>query len=122
MLRDNRAETVRRGSRVAPLRCTSVGATNRSYVTMHDTGLPGSPNTALPAHTPRIVGLPGLSETPCTRTPGSPRLSITCAVMSRLLTELPAERITTSFSLRAFSATAFKDSYTSGTSPARHGR
>ena len=30
---------------------------------MHETGLPGKPNTALPSHTARIVGLPGLSET-----------------------------------------------------------
>src|SRR5258708_8094819 len=102
MLRVSRAVTIRRGGDAAPLKYARVGATNRSYVTMHDTGLPGRPNTALSAHTARMVGLPGLSDTPWTRTPGCPKLSTTCAVMSRALTELPADRISTSLSARAW--------------------
>src|SRR5216683_1369399 len=121
MLRVKRAVTTRLGGAAAPLRYARVGATNRSYVTMHDTGLPGRPNTALSPHTARMVGLPGFNDTPWTSTPGLPRLSTTCAVMSRALTELPADRMRTSFSDRAFCAAVSRAEYSSGNTPARTG-
>ena len=69
-----------------------VGRTSSPKTTIADTGFPGRPKAGLPSITPTMVGLPGFSEMPCTSTPGLPRLSITDAVMSRLLTELPAEK------------------------------
>ena len=68
-----------------------------------------------------MVGLPGLNEMPWTSTPGSPRLAKTRAVMSRALTELPAEK--TSMSERASPSTAAArcSSKSSGTSPALTG-
>ena len=51
------------------------------------TGLPGSPITALPPQTARIVGLPGRTFTPCTRTPGGPNSAMVRAVRSRALTD-----------------------------------
>ena len=121
MLRVSRAVTLVRGGDAAPDRRASVGATNRSYVTMHETGLPGKPNTGFPSHTARIVGLPGLSDTPWTSTPGSPRPSTTWAVMSRALTELPADRMTTSFAASAVRAADSSAAYSSGKMPARQG-
>ena len=63
---------------------------------MVDTGLPGRPKIGLPPAAARIVGLPGWIDTPWTSTPGRPSSPITCAVMSRVLTELPAEMISMS--------------------------
>ena len=37
-------------------------------------GCPGSPNAGLPSTSAMMVGLPGLTEIPCTRTPGRPKL------------------------------------------------
>ena len=68
-----------------------------------------------------MVGLPGFRDTPWTSTPGSPRLWMTCAVMSRVLTELPAERISTSLFARASEAADCKTEKSSGKMPARHG-
>ena len=39
-----------------------------------DVGNPGSTTIGLPSATPRHSGLPGLSATPCTITPGAPRV------------------------------------------------
>ena len=57
--------------------------TKRRKMLMHDTGLPGSPNTGLPSHIARIVGLPGRMATPWTNTPGAPSVLIALAVRSR---------------------------------------
>ena len=63
-----------------------TGRTIRSKTTIADTGFPGSPKMGVLPARPAIVGLPGLIDMPCTRTPGPPSSASTRAVMSRLPT------------------------------------
>jgi hypothetical protein len=60
-----------------------TGTTNKYPFTNALTGLQGRPITALPLHTPRMVGLPGRIATPCTSTPGAPSVLMAFAVKSR---------------------------------------
>ena len=71
------------GGAAVPSSAQMAGVMKRSKITMAETGLPGRPKIALPSHTARIVGLPGLTLTPCTSTPGRPSSPMTSAVMSR---------------------------------------
>ena len=77
-----------------------MGRTIRSKTLIAETGLPGSPKTALFPTTPRIVGLPGLIAKPCVITPGVPSSLTMVEVRSLELTELPAEIINMSASSR----------------------
>ncbi len=67
-----------------------VGLTINPKTIMADTGLPGNPMAGLPSTMAIMVGLPGLMDSQCRITPGFSRLLKTSAVISRLLTELPA--------------------------------
>jgi hypothetical protein len=91
----------------APSNFSMTGTTNKYPFTSALTGLPGNPITALPLHTPRMVGLPGRVLMPCTRTPGSPNERMTSAVMSRVEADEPAVTMTTSHSDSAFAAASF---------------
>jgi hypothetical protein len=77
-----RACNLRRGTGPAPSIRRMVGVTNSWNMLMHETGLPGSPNTGLLLHTASIVGFPGRTATPWTSTPGRPSLLIVLAVKS----------------------------------------
>ncbi len=100
----NFARTVARGCGVDPNNFSITGTTNKYPFTNALTGLPGNPITALPLHTPRMVGLPGRVLIPCTSTPGEPSEPITSAVISRVDAEEPAVMRSRSHSSRAFAA------------------
>src|SRR5215216_5250452 len=113
----NVANTAGFGFGKAPNNFSITGTTNKYPLTRALTGLPGKPITAFPAHTPRIVGLPGRVLMPWTNTPGSPKERTISAVMSCVEADDPAVMITKSHSESAFAAVSFMTSNLSGTIP-----
>ncbi len=90
------ASTLRDASGGKPALARITGATKAWKVKIAEVGNPGSTTSGLPSATARQSGLPGLSATPCTTTPGSPSCDTTRCERSPAPFEVPPESSTMS--------------------------
>ena len=90
------ASTLRDASGGRPALARITGATKAWKVKIAEVGKPGSTTSGLPSTTARQSGLPGLSATPCTTTPGSPSCDTTRCERSPAPFEVPPDSSTMS--------------------------
>ena len=113
------ASTVTAASGGRPALARITGATKAWNVKIAEVGKPGSTTIGLPSATARQSGLPGLSATPCTTTPGAPSRETMRCERSPAPFEVPPESTTMSQSASASRTAASSAASSSGNAPKR---